>query len=70
MKTAERTAAPAVGNALGLILALWAIDHYEWLPVEQREYIVLACGTLCIHFLQEFRTVVAYAKGYLAAKKK
>lgn len=60
MKNTERAGAPLVGNALGLIIALWAIDKYDWLPVEQQEYIVVAMGTLCIHGLMELRSILKF----------
>ena len=66
MKTAERTAAPTLGNALGLFIGLWAINQFEWLPATEKEYIIIAMGTICIHLLQEFRTVFAWLKAKYA----
>ena len=63
MKNTERAGAPLVGNALGLIIALWAIDKYDWLPGEQQEYIVIAMGTLCIHGLMELRAILSFIGG-------
>lgn len=60
MKTTERAGAPAVGNALGLFVGLWAIDKYEFLPADQQEYIVIAFGTLFIHILFEIRQIFAW----------
>ena len=65
MKTVERTGAPALGNAIGLFLALWAINHFDWLPTEEKEYIVAAAGTVCIHILMEFRNVLGWLAGRL-----
>lgn len=60
MKTPERVGSPAVGNAVGLLIGLWAIDKFDWLPVEQSEFIVAACGTLCIHALIEGRSIISW----------
>lgn len=63
MKTTERIGAPALGNAVGLIIALYAIDKFPWLPVDQREFIVAAAGTICIHALIEARGLLVWIGG-------
>lgn len=60
MKQVERHAPPAVGNAIGLLIALWAIDHFAWLPADQGEFIVAAFGTLCIHALMQGKAIVKW----------
>ncbi len=60
MKKTERVAAPAVGNAIGLFVGLWAIDKYEWLPSDQQETIVIALGTIFIHLLIQVRSITAW----------
>ncbi len=51
MKKVETRGAPSLGNGLGLLVGLWAIDKYDFLPVDQQVYIVAALGTLFIHLL-------------------
>ena len=69
MKTPERTGAPALGNAIGLFLALWAIDQYDWIDTSQREFVVAACGTICIHILMEARNLFSWVSSKLDEKK-
>lgn len=69
MKTTERAGAPAVGNALGLFVGLWAIDKYDFLPHEQQEYIVVAFGTIFIHILFEARLLFSWLASRFEAPK-
>jgi len=69
VKATERTIAPPLGNAIGLILSLWAVDHYDWLPAEQLEYIVIAVGTICIYCLNEVREVARWITKLIKSRK-
>lgn len=62
MKTAERTGAPALGNALGYFAAFYVIDKYDWLSSVNIEIAVAMMGTIFIHLLIEVRGLFAWAK--------
>ncbi len=70
MKRTERTGAPAVGNAIGLFVGLWAIDKYDFLPKDQQEYIVVAFGTVFIHLLFEARQIISWVADLIAKRTK
>jgi hypothetical protein len=69
MKTAERTGAPALGNALGYFAAFYIIDKYDWLSSVNTEIAVAMMGTIFIHVLMEFRDVVHWVANRFPKKQ-
>ena len=60
MKTAERTAAPALGNAIAYFFVLWAVVNVEWIRPEHQVEAVAMAGALCTYALNELRHVSSW----------
>lgn len=62
MKTAERTGAPALGNAIGYFAAYYAIGQFDWLMGVDASIATAMMGTIFIHLLIELRGVFSLIK--------
>ena len=63
MKTAERTTAPALGNAIGYFAAYYAISQFDWLMGVDESIATAMMGTIFIHLLIELRGLFSWVKG-------
>lgn len=60
MKTTERTASPALGNAVGYFVVLWAVVNVEWINAEHQAEAVAMAGALFTYFFNEVRAVAGW----------
>lgn len=69
MKVVERTGAPALGNAIGYFLVLWAVVNVPWITAENQVEAVTFAGTICIYVLNEARAIFNWIGQYLKRPK-
>jgi hypothetical protein len=50
MKTTERTASPALGNAIGYFVVLWAVTNVDWITVDNQVEAVAFAGAIFTYF--------------------
>jgi hypothetical protein len=55
MKTTERTASPALGNAVGYFVVLWAVSNVDWITVDNQVEAVAFAGAIFTYFFNEIR---------------
>lgn len=70
MKVAERTGAPALGNAIAYFAVLWAVGGgVEWIKPEHQVEAVAMAGALFTYALNELRHVSSWL-GELIRRKR
>lgn len=69
MKVAERTGAPALGNAAAYFFVLWAVVHVDWIKPEHQVEAVAMAGALFTYALNELRHVSSWL-GELIRRKR
>lgn len=70
MKTTERTASPALGNAVGYFVVLWAVTNVDWITPENQVEAVAFSGAIFTYFFNEIRQFVLFVKNVIVSKVK